>query len=396
MERYGYLIIGGGMTADSAVAGIREIDKSGRIGLIGAEPVQPYDRPPLTKGLWKGTTRLRDIWRGTIEKGAELHLSKTAQRIDPDQKVVRDSDGETYRYDKLLLATGGTPRRLPNDVPEVVYYRRFADYKRLRTLARGNREIGVIGGGFIGAEISAALAIKKKKVTMIFPDEGIMGAALPTDLSRFLNSYYQDKGVTIVPGQKVSMISKPNDKKILVTTDRGTSLEFDALVAGIGIVPNTELAKDAGLRIENGVVVDRYLRTSNPDIYAAGDVADFENPHLGKRIRVEHEDNANIMGRFAGLNMAGNSKPYDYLPYFYSDLFDLGYEAVGELNSKLQTVADWKEEFREGVIYYLDQGRVRGVLLWNVWEQVDAARSIIAKVGSFTPRNVVGLLPKAE
>ncbi|MCJ7608546.1 FAD-dependent oxidoreductase [Candidatus Bathyarchaeota archaeon] len=289
-----------------------------------------------------------------------------------------------------------SPRHLPNDVPEIVYYRRFADYKKLRTLARGNREFGVIGGGFIGAEISAALAIKKKKVTMIFPDEGIMGTTMPADLSRFLNSYYEDKGVKIVPGERVSRISKPDKGKISVTTDRGRNLKFDVLVAGIGIVSNTELAREAGLRIDNGIVVDRYLRTSNPDIYAAGDVADFENPHLGKSIRVEHEDNANTMGRFAGLNMAGDHKPYDHLPYYYSDLFDLGYEAVGDLNSKLQIVANWNEEFREGVIYYLDQGRVRGVLLWNVWEQVDAARSIIAEPGPFTPRTVMGLLPKGE
>jgi len=147
--------------------------------------------------------------------------------------------------------------------------------------------------------------------------------------------------------------------------------------------------------VENGIVVDELLRTTNPDIYAAGDVANFFNPALGKRLRVEHEDNANTMGRAAGLAMSGKATPYHHLPFFYSDLFDLGYEAVGELDSRLETVADWKQRYREGVVYYLRDGRVRGVLLWNVWGQVDAARELIAAPGPFRPTDLIGRLPKA-
>jgi len=135
------------------------------------------------------------------------------------------------------------------------------------------------------------------------------------------------------------------------------------------------------------------LRTSHPDIYAAGDVANFHNPLLTQRLRVEHEDNANTMGRLAGQAMAGRSVNYDHLPFFYSDLFDLGYEAVGETDSRLETVADWKEPLHEGVIYYLTEGRVRGVLLWNVWEQVDAARRLIAEPGPFNAHDLKGRLP---
>lgn len=167
----------------------------------------------------------------------------------------------------------------------------------------------------------------------------------------------------------------------------------DGVVAGIGIVPNVELARAAGLDLENGIKVDPSLRTSQPDIFAAGDAASFMNPTLGVRLRVEHEDNANTMGRMAGQSMAGKSVSYDHLPSFYSDLFDLGFEAVGEVDSRLETVADWKEPFREGVVYYLKDGRVRGVLLWNVWDQVDAARALIAEPGPFQAANLKGRLP---
>jgi NADPH-dependent 2,4-dienoyl-CoA reductase/sulfur reductase-like enzyme len=142
--------------------------------------------------------------------------------------------------------------------------------------------------------------------------------------------------------------------------------------------------------VDNGIVVDEHLQTSTPDIYAAGDVANFFNPALGTRMRVEHEDNANTMGRAAGRAMAGVTEPYTHLPFFYSDLFELGYEAVGELDSRLETFSDWKQPFREGVVYYLKEGRVRGVLLWNTWGQVDAARALIAERGPFSAKNLRG------
>jgi NADPH-dependent 2,4-dienoyl-CoA reductase/sulfur reductase-like enzyme len=147
------------------------------------------------------------------------------------------------------------------------------------------------------------------------------------------------------------------------------------------------------LEVDNGIIVDEFLRTRHPDIHAAGDVAAFYNPVLGKRIRVEHEDNANPMGRLAGRNMAGKSEPYHHLPFFYSDMFDLGYEAVGEVDSRLETFADWKRPNEEGVVYYLKNDRVRGVLLWNVWKQVEAARQLIAEPGPFTIKDLEGRLP---
>jgi NADPH-dependent 2,4-dienoyl-CoA reductase/sulfur reductase-like enzyme len=386
-----YLIVGGGMTGDSAVRGIREVDKSGSIGVISAERNPPYNRPPLTKGLWKGQSE-EEIWRGTSDKGAELHLGRRASQVHVGDRRVTDDSGASYSFDKLLLATGGTPRRLPFGGDSIIYYRSYDDYRHLRELTERGRRFAVIGGGFIGSELAAALAINGKSVVMLFPDEGISARLFPPGLGRFLNDYYRDKGVDVRAGETVAAL-EPKGAGGVLRTKSGEKVEVDGIVAGIGIEPNVDLAKAAGLRVENGVVVDELLRTDRPEIFAAGDVASFYNPALGKRLRVEHEDNANTMGAAAGGNMAGKDQPYHHLPFFYSDLFDLGYEAVGDLDGRMQTVEDWKEPFREGVIYYLKDGRVRGVLLWNVWEQVDNARKLIAEPGPFRPQDLKGRLP---
>jgi len=390
MEKYKYLIIGGGMTADSAVRGIRELDKDGKIGLIGTDPNPPYNRPPLSKGLWKGKP-LNSIFRQTKQFSVDLHLGKTAQFIDTHQRIIRDDQGNEYSYEKLLFATGGTPRKLPFDVEGIIYYRTLADYQLLRELSSTSDHFAVIGGGFIGSEVSAALAMNGKKVTLLTPEAGIGWKIYPEELSNYLNDFYRQKGVEVITGVKADEISKQNNI-YQITTNKGQKIEVEAVVAGIGIQPNLEFARSAGLKVNNGIVVDDTLHTSNPDIFAAGDVAEFYNPALDKHLRIEHEDNANTMGQQVGRNMAGANQPYYHLPYFYSDLFELGYEAVGELNIQLETVVDWKDPFKKGVVYYLAHGRVRGVLLWNVWDTVPKARQLIAEPGSFTAANLVGRL----
>lgn len=227
---------------------------------------------------------------------------------------------------------------------------------------------------------------------MTFPEAGIGGHMFPPDLVGFLNDYYREHGVEIVPGEHVADVEQRGDGLILKTRS-GREIRADHAVAGLGIDPNIELAQRAGLEVGDGIIVDAFLRTSDPDIYAAGDVASFYNPSLDTRMRVEHEDNANTMGRLAGRAMAGEPEPYNYLPYFYSDLFELGYEAVGELKPDLEMIADWQEPYHRGVIYYLQAGRVRGVLLWNVWDQLDAARELIAAAGPFSSADLKGRLP---
>jgi len=234
-----------------------------------------------------------------------------------------------------------------------------------------------------------------REVTLVVKGEGIGEGLYPPGLSRWLVDYYRDKGVTVRPGITVDRVEERNGR-VHIPGGTGDSLMADVLVAGLGIEPNVDLARQIGLEVTDGVVVDEYLRTSREHVYAAGDVANFHNPALDRRLRVEHEDNANTMGETAGRNMAGARRRYDHLPFFYSDLFDLGYEAVGDVSSRHQVVEDWKEKFREGVIYYLDGGRVRGVLLWNTWGQVDAARALIAEPGPFRPEQLAGRLPAAE
>jgi len=388
MKHAKYLIVGGGMTADSAVRGIRKIDPSGSIAMICDEHDPPYNRPPLSKSLWKDKP-FESIWRKTGDLNVDLQLGRRVVALDAAKKTATDDAGNLYSYEKLLLATGGSVRRLPDAGESVIYFRTAGDYRKLRGLSEHGSDFVVIGGGFIGSEIAAALAMNGKRVTMIFPSNGIGSRVYPQPLAAFLNSYYREKGVTLLASETVRSV-RMICSKMIVITGNGREITADGVVAGLGIQPNTELAEQAGLKVENGIVVDELLRTSDPDIYAAGDVANFYSAVLDKRMRVEHEDNANVMGEMAGRNMAGQSEVYHHQPYFYSDLFDLGYEAVGELDSGLDIVEDWKETFRKGVVYYLRDGRVRGVLLWNTWGQVAAATQLIAEKTQHTRTTLLG------
>jgi NADPH-dependent 2,4-dienoyl-CoA reductase/sulfur reductase-like enzyme len=390
MPSYKYLIIGGGMTADAAVAGIREVDPHGSIGLISNENHPPYNRPPLSKGLWKGKP-LEDIFRQSSKESADIHLGRKAEKLVPQNKQVIDDQGQSYDYERLLLATGGSPRKLPFGGDEIIYFRTLDDFQRLHSLMEQRSRFAVIGGGFIGSELASALASKGQEVVMLFPEDGIGSLLFPADLASFLNDYYREQGVDVMAGELVSNIVQQGNE-FSINMKSGREITVDQVIAGIGILPNTSLIETAGIKVENGILVDEFLQTSQADIYAAGDVANIYNPFLEIRQRVEHEDNALTSGKAAGRNMAGSATPYKHLSTFYSDLFELGYEAVGELNPDLEIVSDWQEPFKKGVVYYLDGSRLRGILLWNIWDQIDAARKLITKPDPFTSESLKDLL----
>jgi 3-phenylpropionate/trans-cinnamate dioxygenase ferredoxin reductase component len=398
MAFYRYLIVGAGMTGDAAARGIREADLDSPIGIIGDEPDPPYNRPPLSKGLWTGAP-VESIWRQPAVPGVELHLGRRVQSLDLTRKCVVDDRGIVYAFEKCLLATGGSPRRLPFGDDQIIYLRTLRDYRRLRDLADRGQRFAVVGGGFVGSEIAAALATHRKQVTLISAREGVAARVLPRVLALSLASYFRRKGIDVRSQTRLTGLEARGEHVILktrgVTTSDEQELWVDGVVAGLGLELNDALAQKAGLAVENGIVVDEFLRTSHPDVYAAGDVANFHNPALGRRLRVEHEDNANAMGYRAGRSMV-RPEPYDYLPFFYSTAFNLSYQGVGDVDARLETIEDWEDRYRKGAIYYLADGRVRGVLTWNRFGQVAAARRLIAEPGPLLPHELAGRLREAS
>ena len=374
MKTFDYVIVGGGMAARAAIRGIREVDARGTIAVLGQEPHAPYQRPPLSKGLWLGKEE-DSIWYEPVGEGVSL-LTTTVAAIDRDAHRVRDAAGELTGYRKLLLATGGTPRSLGPPHERVIPYRTLDDFHRLKALTRGAKRVVVVGGGFIGSELAAALRQNDVRVALVVPEERLCARIFPADLGRSVTELFREKGVEVITGEFVEHL-ETGPSGVRLHGRSGKVIDGAAVVLGLGITPNVQLALDAGLAVSDGVEVNASLQTTDPDIYAAGDVANVESAALGKRVRVEHEDAALTMGAHAGRAMAGNEAPYTHLPFFYSDLFELGYEAVGDVDPRQQTVADWRTPFREGVVYYLRDGHVQGVLLFGVFGKVDEARALI-------------------
>ncbi len=378
MDSYRYLIVGGGMAADAVCKGIRSVDETGTIGVVGAEAYAPYKRPPLTKDLWTGGDEEK-IWRKTAEKGAQLHLGRRVVSIDTAAKRVRDDAGDEYGYEKLVLATGGTPRRLGGDDDAVIYFRDLDDYRQSRGLSDQGASFAVIGGGFIGSEMAAALRTVGRDVTVVLPEAGIGWRNFPPELSAHVTEDYRRRGVTVLTEALVDKVAAAGSQTVVTLKDGG-SLTVDAVVAGLGIVPNVELAESAGLTVDDGIVVDEHGRVDGAeDVFATGDVVRFPYQALGKHARVEHEDHANTHGRVVGANAAGAGEVYDHLPFFYSDLFEFGYEAVGEADTRLRSIEAWRADpFGKGGLAFLDESdRPRGILTWGIFGKMDAARELI-------------------
>lgn len=390
-KRFAHVIVGGGLAAASAAEGIRELNPSDPVLILGQENHLPYDRPPLSKKLWFGKKKVADIFLHDAEfytgKGIDVRPGTQVIAIDPQRREVRDTNGSSYKFEKLLLATGGNPRLLSipgGTLEEICYYRTLDDYSRLRGEVGEGKSAVVIGGGFIGSEIAAALCSNQVSVTMIFPDSYLVQRVFPEGLGRAMQEQFANRGIQILSGDTPMSFEKRGGR-FVTRTRAGKSIESDFVIVGVGIQPSTALASAAGLTVDNGILVNEFLQTTHPDIFAAGDNANFPYSALNQRMRVEHWDNALNQGKQAGRNMAGANESYDYMPYFFSDLFEFGYEAVGEVDSRLETFADWQKENDTGVIYYHRNGIIRGAMMCNVWGKVDWARSLI-RAGEKIPR----------
>ncbi len=380
-----FLIIGGGLAAAKAVAGLRDDGFDGRIILAGAERHLPYERPPLSKGCLAGTDDLASAcvypreWYA--EHDVELELDTTVTAIDVAAHTAT-MGGVRVRYDKALIATGSSPRQLPaadDSGAPVAYLRTIEDSDRIRAELTPGCRIVIIGGGWIGLEVAAAARRSEAEVVVVEPLPAPLLRVLGPEVADVFADLHRSNGVDLRTGTTVSSIRARHGRAV-VGLDDGGSLDGDLLVIGIGATPNVMLADDAGLKTDNGIVVDEFLRSSQPDVFAAGDVANAYHPILGRHVRVEHWDNAIGQGLAAARNMLGHRDAYDRLPYFYTDQYDLGMEYVGHVGpaGHDRVVLRGDVSSRVFCAFWIGTGRVVAGMHVNDWDAIDPIRRIVA------------------
>jgi 3-phenylpropionate/trans-cinnamate dioxygenase ferredoxin reductase component len=345
MLTYKYIILGGGLSAGYAAQEFVEMGgPAGELCILSAEETLPYERPPLSKGFLAGDKTEEQILINSPdfyqENGISVSLGTTIERVDFDERKLF-SDSETFAYDKLVIATGSRPRML--DIPgshleNVFYLRQVDDAKRIRRQAERAQRAVVLGGSFIGMETTAVLQSLGLETTMVFPDERVWQSFFTAPMSDFFEKYYRDRGVKILAETKAA--SFEGDKRVTrVALTSGQSLEADLVVAGIGVMPNTGIFQGSGLQIgDDGIKVNRFLETNMPDVLAMGDVTLYEDVLYNRPIHIEHWDNAVEQGRHAARVMMGEYQPYEHVPYFFSDEFDLSYEFWGDTKDAAQAI----------------------------------------------------------
>ena len=371
METYKYVIVGGGLAGGRACEGIRKVDGEGSIALVAQEPHRPYERPPLSKKYLRGEVGLERVYLQDegydAEHNVDLIQGVKATALDTEARTVKLEDGQTLEYEKLLLATGGQARRLPLpgvDLENVFTLRTIEDSQHIREAAGDGKRALVMGGSFIGAEVSASLAQLGVDVTEIFPESRLLELIVPPEVSQHLNALFEKHGVRVLPGVVAEKL-EGDGRVARAVLDNGDTLEVDLVVMGVGIKLNTGLAREAGLDTreeDSAIIVDENLRTSDTHIYAAGDIAAWPDATFDRQLRVEHWDVARRQGLRAGRAMAGDEEAYTALPYFFSDLFDLSFEVWGDLSNWERTVL--RGSLAEGsfAYYYFEQDRLTGVL----------------------------------
>jgi 3-phenylpropionate/trans-cinnamate dioxygenase ferredoxin reductase subunit len=374
-----FVIVGAGLAGAAAAAELRGRGFDGRLMMIGAEQHPPYERPPLSKEYLRGEqnepvfARPADWYE---ENDVELRLGTRVASLDPSGPSVETEGGERIDADAVLLATGGSPRRLP-DAPEqgVLYLRTIEDSDRIRKALTGGRLV-VVGAGFIGAEVAASARAKGVDVTVLEMAPVPLQRALGDEVGRIYGQIHRDHGVDLRTEEGVERIESA-DGGVVVRTSKGDAIEAEAVVVGVGIVPNADLAEAAGLAVSNGVDVDASCRTSVPRVFACGDVANHDHPLFG-RIRTEHFDNALKMGAHVAGTMLGGDEPFADPHWFWSDQYDVNLQYAGFAMTWDKVVTRGSLEERDGVAFYLNEGVLLAALGLNRGKDVRRAMKLIA------------------
>jgi 3-phenylpropionate/trans-cinnamate dioxygenase ferredoxin reductase subunit len=378
-----FVIVGGGMAGGKAAETLREEGFDGRIVLIGEEPARPYERPPLSKDYLRGESEFEkafvheEAYYG--DHDIDVRLGRRATRLDTAGRAVELDDGETLRYDRLLLATGAEPRRLPvpgDDLDGVLYLRRVGDSDRIRERLDRGGHLVVVGAGWIGAEVAASARQRGMEVTLVEPMSVPLERVLGPEMGGFYRDVHADNGVQLRLGIGVEGFEGGSAVERVRTSD-GQTVDCDAVVVGIGVQPATALAEAAGLAVDNGVLADELLQTSAEGVFAAGDIANAQHPFYGHRVRVEHWANALEQGPAAARNMLGAGTPYDKLPYFFSDQYDVGMEYAGYATSWDRVVVRGDLASREFIAFWLAGDRVLAGMNVNVWDVTDTIQRLI-------------------
>lgn len=378
INRYRYVIVGGGMVAGYAVKGIRQQDPSGAILVLSKEADVPYERPALSKKLWLDDEFTEENIRIGAENYANVtfKFNTTVSKINRQEQTIIVKDNPTVHYDQLLLATGGEPRQIsgPTD-PHVLTFRQWSDYRQLRKFSGKGQHVVIIGGGYVGTELASSLTQNNTKVTMIFPEKALGAGKFPENIRAEYEATFKNNGVEILSGQSVESYQRQGDHLTVVTKD-GSEITADSIIIGLGVTPRVELAQDSGLELaDGGVKVNEYLQTSDPKIWSAGDIASYPDHLLGRQ-RLEHVDHARLSGELVGQNMAGAHLVYKHTPYFYSMIFDISWQAIGDINPEHHQIVDQRQ--RGKIVYFLDEDKLVGVLIWNVSVDLDDVRALIA------------------
>jgi 3-phenylpropionate/trans-cinnamate dioxygenase ferredoxin reductase component len=391
MASQAFMIVGAGLAGAKAAEALRGGGFDGKLTLIGAEEHLPYERPPLSKDYLAGKAGRDSVFvhdqAWYREREIDLRLGRRATAIDRAARQVRLDDGASLPYDKLLITTGSSPRRLA-DAAGVHYLRTIDDSDRLKEILATGSHLAVIGGGWIGLEVTAAARQAGLQVTVLENLELPLLRVLGREMAQVFADLHRSQGVNLRLGVLVEKISGGGSPTGVRLAD-GTWIEADAVVAGIGALPRIGLAADAGLEVTDGIVTTAALRTSDPDIFAAGDVASAYHPLLGRHIRVEHWANALKQPAVAAAAMLGHDARYEDLPYFYTDQYDLGMEYLGDVRDGYdQVVVRGDVEAREFIAFWLKDGRVLAGMNVNIWGVTDSIKNLI-RSGRPVPANAL-------